>query len=89
MSTSWRHDDDATPIPRDVIAMAEVLEGRHGVHAAAVADFFSTHHSISGDTGRCWAWAGVAEAIRRRDLERMQDTPASLPDMDVTAFRSN
>lgn len=89
MSTSWRQDDDATPIPRDVIAMAEVLEGRHGVHAAAVADFFSTHHSIGGDTGRCWAWAGVAEAIRRRDVERAEGSARRAPRAGFVALKSH
>ena len=51
--------------------MASVLEGRHGLHAADVADFFSTHHSLLGDAGRCWAWAGVAETIRRREKQRL------------------
>jgi hypothetical protein len=72
MSASWHpDDDDATPVPRDVVAMAEVLEGQHGAFAAEIAEFFSTYHSISGDTGRCWAWAGVAEVVRKRELERM------------------
>ena len=69
---SWHPDADVTPNPREVEAMAEVLEGRHGMHATEVADFFSTHHSLSGDAGRCWAWAGVAEAIKRRSAHRLQ-----------------
>lgn len=69
---SWHPDADVTPTPREVEAMAEVLEGRHGVHAAEVAEFFSTQHSLSGDAGRCWAWAGVAEAVRRRITKRLQ-----------------
>lgn len=70
MATAWHPDGDATPTPRDVAAMASVLEGRHGRHAAEVADFFSSYHSIAGDAGRCWAWAGVAETIRRRERRR-------------------
>lgn len=50
--------------------MACVLEGRHGRHAADVADFFSSLHSVEGDAGRCWAWAGVAETIRKRERDR-------------------
>ncbi|MEQ1649421.1 MAG: hypothetical protein ABL898_12610 [Hyphomicrobiaceae bacterium] len=68
---SWHPDQDATPTPRDVEAMAEVLEGRHGFYAADVAEFFSTQHSVRGDAGRCWAWAGVAEIIRRRTAQRV------------------
>jgi hypothetical protein len=67
----WQPDGDATPTPRDVQAMAEVLEGQHGMHAADVADFFSTSHSLRGDAGRCWAWAGVAELVRQRVRDRL------------------
>ena len=71
---SWHPDADVTPTPREVQAMAEVLEGRHGQHAADVAAIFSTHHSLSGDAGRCWAWAGVAETIKQRSLRRQQQS---------------
>ena len=67
---SWHPDADVTPNPREVMAMAEVLEGCHGIHAAGVAEFFSTHHSLTGDAGRCWAWAGVAETIKQRAVTR-------------------
>ena len=71
MATSvWQAEEDATPTPGDVEAMAAVLEGRHGFHAVGVAEFFSTYHSIGGDAGRCWAWAGVAETIRKRERQR-------------------
>jgi hypothetical protein len=70
MSNTWHPDEDATPTPRDVECMALVLEGRHGFHAADVADFFSLYHSQSGDAGRCWAWSGVAETIRKRERQR-------------------
>lgn len=63
-------DEDVTPMPREVGEMACVLEGRHGQYAAAVADFFSSHHAIKGDAGRSWAWAGVAEMIRQRSARR-------------------
>jgi hypothetical protein len=71
-TTLWHPDEDVTPTPREVVAMAEVLEGRHGTHAADVADFFSTYHSIHGDAGRCWAWAGVAETVRKRASDRLK-----------------
>ena len=67
---SWHPGADVTPNPREVEAMAEVLEGRHGVYAIEVAEFFSTLHSLSGDAGRCWAWAGVAETIHQRSVVR-------------------
>ena len=51
--------------------MVAVLEGRHGSLAADVAEFFSTLHSLKGDAGRSWAWAGVAEMVRRRAEARM------------------
>jgi hypothetical protein len=67
---SWHADSDVTPNPADVLAMAEVLEGQHGVLAVEVAEFFSTLHSLRGDAGRCWAWAGVAETLRLRSNAR-------------------
>jgi hypothetical protein len=66
MSTHTTTQLDATPPIHEAEAMASVLEGRHGVLAAEVADFFSTFHSLKGDAGRSWAWAGVAEITRRR-----------------------
>jgi hypothetical protein len=68
---TWHPDEDATPTPREVEEMAAALEGRHGTFAADVAEFFSTAHSQKGDAGRCWAWAGVAEVVRRRAAERV------------------
>lgn len=70
MTTTWHPDADVTPTPRDVDTMASVLEGRHGTFAAEVAEFFSSVHSQDGDAGRCWAWAGVAELIRKRERDR-------------------
>jgi hypothetical protein len=63
---------DFTPTPRDVGAMAEVLEGRHGAFAAAIADFFATYHGEKGDAGRAWAWSGVAELVRHRERARLE-----------------
>jgi hypothetical protein len=71
-SQTWHPDADATPTPRDVAAMVEVLEGRHGVLAAEIADFFAEQHAHGGDAGRSWAWAGVAETIRRRTAGRLK-----------------
>lgn len=72
MTTTWHPDNDATPTPGDVSAMAETLEGRHGILAAQVADFFSAYHCEKGDAGRAWAWAGVAELIRGRERARLE-----------------
>lgn len=71
MMTSWHPHDDATPTPRDVDFMASVLEGRHGLHAAGVAEFFSSMHGVRGDAGRSWAWAGVAQIVRNREQARL------------------
>ena len=67
----WHPELDVTPTPAEVDSMAAVLEGQHGVFATNVAEFFSTKHSIAGDAGRCWAWAGVAERIRMRARRRL------------------
>jgi hypothetical protein len=71
-ASSSHFRDDATPTPGEVEAMVVVLEGRHGAWAADVAEFFSTMHGLKGDAGRSWAWAGVAELVRRR-AEARQD----------------
>ena len=70
-NASWHPDTDATPTPKDVRFMAEVLEGRHGNLAADVAEFFSSYHGEKGDAGRAWAWSGVAELVRNRERARM------------------
>ncbi len=71
MTSSWLPDEDVTPTPRDVEFMAQTLEGRHGQHAAEVAEFFSSLHTDRGDAGRSWAWAGVAELVRQRERHRI------------------
>lgn len=71
MMTPWQADGDATPGLGDVDFMATVLEGRHGTHAAGVAEFFSQLHDRRGDAGRSWAWAGVAHKVRLRETERL------------------
>lgn len=72
MTALWHPDEDATPTPGDVSAMAEVLEGRHGVLAAEVAEFFASYHCERGDAGRAWAWSGVAELVRVRERSRLE-----------------
>jgi hypothetical protein len=69
---TWASDLDFTPTPRDVRAMAEVLESRHGTFAAEVAEFFAMYHGEKGDAGRAWAWSGVAELVRNRERARLE-----------------
>ncbi len=57
--------------------MAAVLEGRHGVLAAQVADFFADFNERHGDAGRAWAWTVVREHIRKRTDAREQSGRAS------------
>lgn len=71
MAVDWQADEDATPTPNDVDFMASVLEGRHGMHAADIAEFFSSMHGVRGDAGRSWAWAGVANTVRLRERNRV------------------
>ena len=66
-------------MPADVESMVAVLEGRHGTWAAEVAEFFSTMHSLKGDAGRSWAWAGVAELVRRRAEARLEEQSEARP----------
>lgn len=70
MRASHQIDIDMTPPVHEAEAMVSVLEAKHGAWAADVADFFSTFHSLKGDAGRSWAWAGVAELARRRAQAR-------------------
>jgi hypothetical protein len=69
----WHPETDFTPTPRDVGAMAEVLESRHGTLAAEIADFFATYHGERGDACRAWAWSGVAELVRLREQARLEN----------------
>jgi hypothetical protein len=71
MASGWHPDEDTTPTPREVEMMAGVLEGRHGLHAAEVAEFLSTFHEQRRDAARAWAWAGVAECVRQREQVRL------------------
>ncbi|MBS0234919.1 MAG: hypothetical protein JSR99_15705 [Proteobacteria bacterium] len=66
-------DPEFTPPPQDLGAMAEVLESKHGTHAAGIAEFFALYHGQKGDGPRAWAWTGVAELVRDRERERLED----------------
>ncbi|MBI1386519.1 MAG: hypothetical protein GC150_16555 [Rhizobiales bacterium] len=55
--------------------LALVLEARHGVHAAEVADFFASVHGQLGDHTRSLAWDAVADTVRQREAERMAEGP--------------
>jgi hypothetical protein len=57
----------------DFDAMACVLEAKHGLHAAQIADFFSAVHLENGDHDRSGAWADVAERVRERQDQRMSE----------------
>jgi len=73
MTPSSSTQIDTTPSVHEAEAMVSVLEGRHGVWAAEVAEFFSTFHSLKGDAARSWAWAGIAELARRRAEARQNE----------------
>jgi hypothetical protein len=73
MASGWHPTDDAAPA-LEAELMAVVLEGRHGHHAAEVAEFFASLHRQHGDAGRSRAWAGVADLVRKRENERLLDT---------------
>jgi hypothetical protein len=72
MGSIWHPEEDTTPTPGEVQAMASVLEARHGLHAAEIAEFFSDLHSQKGDVERSWVWTGVADTVRRRQWERIE-----------------
>ncbi|HET6320936.1 MAG TPA: hypothetical protein VFF87_02685 [Hyphomicrobium sp.] len=70
MANVWQHKPSIDEPEFD--AMAIVLEAKHGLHAAEVADFFSAVHLKNGDNDRSVAWADVAERVRERQADRMQ-----------------
>ena len=71
-TANWHPDEqDTTPTPGEVEMMAAVLEGRHGVHAEHVAQFFSDVNAQKGDASRSWAWAAVTERVRMRTTSRL------------------
>jgi hypothetical protein len=72
MASGWYFRESTTPTAGEVEAMVAVLEGRHGIWAADIAEFLSTFHSLKGDSGRSWAWAGVAERVRTRTKVRCE-----------------
>jgi hypothetical protein len=57
---------------REREAMAAILEAKHGLHAAEIADFFSTMHTGYGDERGSSAWAEVAELVRTREYDRLE-----------------
>ena len=51
--------------------LASTLEGIHGIHASAVAEFFADAHGQEGDRERLRAWTRVAGLIKQRENERL------------------
>jgi hypothetical protein len=72
MGSIWQRDENVAPTPAEIQAMASVLEARHGLHAAEIAEFFSDVHGQKGDADRSWVWAGVADTVRRRQWARIE-----------------
>lgn len=64
---------DFSPPLHGIGAMAEVLESRHGAYAAGIADFFALYHGQKGDADRAGAWTNVAEFVRARERERLEE----------------
>ncbi|WP_295558388.1 hypothetical protein [uncultured Hyphomicrobium sp.] len=65
-----RRKNETMSTLQDAELMAVVLEGRHGVLAAEVAEFFALLHSQLGDDSRSKAWGGVARTVRKRSQDR-------------------
>ena len=55
----------------EIRTLASTLEGAHGIHAHAVAEFFADAHGQEGDRGRLRAWSTVAGLIKQREHERL------------------
>ena len=71
MPSTCQKKNESLSTLQDAELMAVVLEGRHGVFAAEVAEFFSLLHRQLGDAGRSKAWGGVARTVRRREGDRL------------------
>ena len=71
MTTIWQTRPLSSE--REFEAMATVLEARHGLHAAEIAEFFAYLHIDQGDERRSSAWADVAELVRERQRARLHD----------------
>jgi hypothetical protein len=70
MATGWHPTQGSEATRHELEAIACVLEGRHGVLAADVAEFFATAHVMARDAGRSRAWSKVATLVRVRELRR-------------------
>ena len=71
MTTIWQTRPLSSE--REFEAMATVLEARHGLHAAEIAEFFAYLHIDKGDERRSSAWADVAELVRERQRARLHE----------------
>ncbi len=70
MPNNWQHSQATTEQGPEIMAI--VLEAQHGLYAAEVAEFFASLHTKRGDKRRSRAWASVAERIRFRERERLE-----------------
>ncbi len=70
MPSNWQYSQATTGQEREIMAI--VLEAQHGLYAAEVADFFASLHTKRSDESRSRAWASVAERIRSRERERLE-----------------
>jgi len=70
MANNWQPNQAMNE--REFDAMATVLEARHGLHAAEVAEFFASLHTDKGDENRSSAWADVAQRVRQRQHNRLR-----------------
>jgi hypothetical protein len=70
MATRWHPEEGRVASLAEIELMATVLEGRHGVLAADIAEFLAAVHRDQQDPLRGRAWSTVAEAVRRREQRR-------------------
>jgi hypothetical protein len=71
MATRWHPEEGRNASPVEIELMASVLEGRHGVLAAEIAEFLAAVHREQNDPLRGRAWATVADAVRKREQQRL------------------
>lgn len=76
--SGWHFNGVSTPSQGEVEAMAAVLESRHGIWAAEVAEFFAAAHGLKGDRERSCAWTGVADTVRQKVEARLSGLSAEL-----------
>lgn len=64
-------DTETAQTLRETELLVELLEGRHGIHAEAVADFFKIYNEQMGTPSKANLWARLSKRIALRQQLRL------------------